>query len=159
MLWPKKSALMTIPVTIPILAAAAVASVLSSAGGPTVSDTWSAFGAVLAAAITVLEGRQKNRGLWQLIPVFIGSIAFGMIFPGAVIHTYFSDHQFTWHIWAGLGFIAGLGGWALTHAIVSFFAKRAPAMISKIADRTIGPLPPETPSSCKLNNPEGYDVK
>lgn len=160
MLWPKKKNLaMTLPVTVPIIVAAAYASILSStaAGGPTVSDTWSSFGAVLAAAITVLEGRQRNRALWQLIPVFIGSIAVGMIVPGAVIHTYFIDKRFTWHIWSGLGFLAGLGGWAITHAIVIFFSKRAHAIIAKVADRTLGPIDSE--SSDKLEHPENYDVK
>lgn len=134
--------LLSIPTTTVALMATAGAGFIAAQTGPSALDTWSAFGAMLASVITVFYARQSDRSLDYLVCVFIGSVFAGIVLPGAVVHTVRPGSSFTWHIWSGLGFVCGLGGWALTHALRGFFTARAPAILEWVARRIFGPLPP-----------------
>lgn len=104
-------------------------------------DIVAVIGAFIAAIIAVVEAREKNRDMLHLICVFLASMGVGSALPGACVWTWApaSAPTLAWQVWALLGGISGLLGWAFTAAILALRG-RVPGLINRGANRF---LPPE----------------
>lgn len=100
----------------------ATVSLLASSS-PGTEDAWSVIGAMFAGCISVMHAMSSKRSRLDLICVLIASAFCGAIAPGVLIRVYYPAlvESFTWHSWAGLGFVAGLAGWSLTRFLILFF--------------------------------------
>lgn len=100
-------------------------------------DIVAASGAFLAAAIALLEAKDKGRPLRYQISVLLSSIAIGSTVPGAVVSFYWPEKFSTlvWHVWALAGFGAGLCGWSVVYGVLRVAQRKAPAAIDQAVDR------------------------
>lgn len=107
---------------------------------PISNDILSIVGAVLATFITVIDARKRDQSRANTISVIIGSSVVGSLAPGAIFYTCWPAvaARFTWHVWAGLGFIGGLVGWTIMLAVIAFIRHRKEAMLQALADRWLG---------------------
>lgn len=101
-------------------------------------DIVAAVGAAVAGFIASVEAQRRQRDFWQTTCVFVASIAVGWMAPGAMVWYFLPDHFTTmpWQAWAGLGFIFGLLGWAITAGILAL-RNRIPGVISELANKVI----------------------
>lgn len=109
-----------------------VSTIVNSGWGT--NDRYSITGALIAGAISAIQSRTTNKVWWHTISVFVASVFLGIIIPALIMFWKYADQwdNLTWHSWAGMGFVAGLGGWALTDMICK---KLVPATVDRIEKR------------------------
>jgi len=128
---------LTIPTTAVMLLAASGLQCSLAAIAWHIPDIVAASGAFLAAAIALLEAKDKGRPLRYQISVLLSSIAIGSTVPGAVVSFYWPEKFSTlvWHVWALAGFGAGLCGWSVVYGVLRVAQRKAPAAIDQAVDR------------------------
>jgi hypothetical protein len=99
-------------------------------------DMVAVLGAMLATVVAVLEARKKDRSMGHTVSVLIASAFVGSVLPGGVMWTWWPERvpALSWHVWAALGFIAGLLGWAFTAAVMAL-RSRVPGAVNAAADK------------------------
>jgi len=124
---------LTIPTTAVMLLAASGLQCSLAAIAWHIPDIVAASGAFLAAAIALLEAKDKGRPLRYQISVLLSSIAIGSTVPGAVVSFYWPEKFSTlvWHVWALAGFGAGLCGWSVVYGVLRVAQRKAPAAIDR----------------------------
>ena len=115
------------------VAVSTLVAVIQTQFGP---DIVAAIGASVASLVVAIEANKKQRDMWQTISVVVSSIAAGWILPGVIVWGLFPQSYSTllWQAWAGLGFVFGLLGWAITAGILALRA-RVPGAIAEAANR------------------------
>lgn len=139
--------------------ATAMVSVVTVAQAKVNPDMVAVLGAMLAAVISVIDARKKDRTTGHTISVLIASAFAGSVIPGAAMWFFFPEKVTTlsWHAWAALGFVVGLLGWAFTIGVLAV-RSRIPWLVSNAADKLgVPPTPPtcENPPPKNVNAPEG----
>jgi F0F1-type ATP synthase assembly protein I len=121
------------------LGASAVVTVVQSRFDP---DIVAVLGAMLAAVIAVIEARKSDRSMPHTVAVLIASAFIGAVLPGAIIWSWWPDKvaNMSWHLWAALGFVFGLLGWAVTAAIMAL-KSRVPWAVNQAANKYLPPGP------------------
>jgi hypothetical protein len=101
-------------------------------------DIVSVLGAILAAVVAVMEARKKDRSLSHTVSVFLCSSGFGAVLPGGMMWTFFPDRvpNISWHLWALMGGVGGLLGWAFALGIMAI-GRWLPGVMSSQAKRYI----------------------
>lgn len=134
--------LISAPVSLLAMAAAAIPLLATSS--PTTADVYAVLGAILATFISLSEGHSRGRTFSHRMSVGLASAAVGAFTPGLLIFHFWPARSavLTWHSWAALGFVFGLGGWALTHAVRRLFWERTGDVLSLLLDRLLGKSPP-----------------
>lgn len=101
-------------------------------------DIVAVLGAILAAVVSVMEARKKDRSLGHTVSVFLCCSGFGSVLPGSVMWTFFADRipAVSWHGWALMGGVCGLLGWAVALGVMAL-SPRIPGIIGKGVDRVI----------------------
>lgn len=119
------------------LGASAVVAVGQSPMNP---DIVAVLGAMLAAVLAVLEARKKDRTLGHTVSVLIASAFVGSVLPGAIVWTWWPDRVavMSWHVWAGMGFVVGLLGWAFVAAVMALKG-RVPGAVNLAAGKFLPP--------------------
>lgn len=122
---------------------------------PNAADMVAVIGAMLATVIAVLDARKRDRTLGNTVSVVIGSAVVGSIAPGAVLWNIWPQFAATmsWHVWAAMGFVAGLAGWSAVLAATSVLRARQSGLLENVADRILGPKRESSNPSNKPNNP------
>ncbi len=143
---------LTIPTTAVMLLAASGLQCSLAAIAWHIPDIVAASGAFLAAAIALLEAKDKGRPLRYQISVLLSSIAIGSTVPGAVVSFYWPEKFSTlvWHVWALAGFGAGLCGWSVVYGVLRVAQRKAPAAIDQAVDRVFPGLQTPDPSDPKV---------
>ncbi len=143
---------LTIPTTAVMLLAASGLQCSLAAIAWDIPDIVAASGAFLAAAIALLEAKDKGRPLRYQISVLLSSIAIGSTVPGAVVSFYWPEKFSTlvWHVWALAGFGAGLCGWSVVYGVLRVAQRKAPAAIDQAVDRVFPGLQTPDPSDPKV---------
>ena len=144
---PKVATMPICPFTFPLatFALCAVPALLAVLGGPATEDIYAVIGAMLAAVVVLVDFsssyRAQKRGTLQFITVFISSSFIGSIGPGSAAHWLMADQtvSLTWHMWAALGFIFGLGGWVLTRSVLWVFNRRLPGALDSFVSSKLPP--------------------
>jgi len=115
-----------------IIVTAMIASIATQFG----ADIVAAVGAAVAGFIACVDANRKQHDSWQTTCVFVASVAVGWMAPGALVWFAFPSHfaSMPWQAWAGLGFIFGLLGWAVTVGILAL-RNRIPGVIGEFANR------------------------
>ncbi len=143
---------LTIPTTAVMLLAASGLQCSLAPIAWHIPDIVAASGAFLAAAIALLEAKDKGRPLRYQISVLLSSIAIGSTVPGAVVSFYWPEKFSTlvWHVWALAGFGAGLCGWSVVYGVLRVAQRKAPAAIDQAVDRVFPGLQTPDPSDPKV---------
>lgn len=138
--------LTSIPTTVAFLLAAAGLNVSIAAMAFETRDIVAVTGALLAAAVAMLEAKEKGRPLRYQISVMLSSVAIGSTVPGWLIGWKWPEMFATlsWHGWGFFGFIAGLCGWSLVYGILKTAQRKLPAAIDQGFNRVVPSL--ETPN-------------
>ena len=143
---------LSIPTTAVMLLAASGIQCSLAAIAWDLHDIVAASGAFLAAAIALLEAKDKGRPLRYQISVLLSSIAIGSTVPGAVVSFYWPEkfRTLVWHVWALAGFGAGLCGWSVVYGVLRVAQRKAPAAIDQAVDRVFPGLKTPDPSDPKV---------
>ena len=107
-------------------------------------DMASVAGAMLAAAIALMEAVDKNRSLAQRIKIVLGTGGIGAAAPNAAL--WFCKVQgwanldatsIPWHVWGLAGFLSGAIGWVLVWAAIELASARSESIVKKAADKLL----------------------
>lgn len=114
------------------------ATVIATLAGPSAADIYAVLGVAPATVVVMYMVAKQARTGAHFAVVLCGSGGVGVFGPGIIANyafaQWFNPETFTWHVWMGLGFLCGLGGWSLTYAVCSFFFKNSDWFVRKGAE-------------------------
>ena len=115
----------------------AVAVGTSPGTQPVAYDIVAVIGAMLATVIAVLDARKRDSTPANTVIVILGSSCVGSMLPGVLFCNVWPElaTRFTWHIWAALGFLAGLMGWTIVRAVCAVIERRKDSILSSLEER------------------------
>jgi len=118
---------------------AAITGVVAFAVGnsPGAYDIVAVIGAMLATVIAVLDARKRDSTPANTVSVILGSSFVGSMLPGVLFLNVWPTlaARFTWHVWASLGFIAGLIGWSVVRAVGAVIERRKDSLLAGLEER------------------------
>jgi len=116
---------------------------------PGAFDVVAVIGAMLATVIAVLDARKRDCSPANTVSVILGSSFVGSMLPGVLFCNVWPElaARFTWHVWASLGFLAGLIGWTIVRAVSSFIERRKDSILASLEERYLPrrAIPPREP--------------
>lgn len=125
----------------------AAVTVVSNAGKvPDTMDAFSVVGAMFATLIVLVESGlgTKTKSRLEFVAISIACSFVGSVGPGLVFSLMHWDKDIlTWHAWAALGFLFGLGGWVLSHSSLWALNNYLPDFVEWAAKSRLGRKKPE----------------
>lgn len=115
--------------------------------GPSEADRYAAVGAAFSAVVVLVAVRQFDKSFGKFFSALIGTLIFGVCGPGLAVQ-YFQGspshlNWLDWKNWTLLGFVFGMGGWAITESLYNTLAKLVPSAVATLFRKVFGRLAQE----------------
>lgn len=139
---PLLSAASSLPVLAALFSIPMIAVVIKH---PAADDAYSIIGALLAAIVSLIDARKKDKELGHTVAVFLVSAFIGMSAPGLVYHGMIWKGWIqplevsVWQLWAMAGFACGTAGWGIFAAFRRFAMKWTRKQEQELLARYVGP--------------------